>query len=186
MADAVIDLTNVSDTASESGSENGSSLSDEVQVPPALEDTGREQLRVAIDNVPEDRLRAIVKELVDSAPAVEAAMMQKLVATKKPKKRAAVEVLPRWEVCMHCEEEYDASTRRRTGECRYHSGDLEVDEDSFVDWDEDCHGPMDTPAKRRAWPENFIWNCCDADGRSEGCEDAKHVPGGHRKTRARY
>jgi hypothetical protein len=56
------------------------------------------------------------------------------------------------------------------------SGKLKVDYASFVDWDEDCHGPMDSRSNRREYPENFKWTCCGEDGRSEGCQDNEHIP----------
>ena len=55
------------------------------------------------------------------------------------------------------------------------SGELEVREESFVDWDE-CHGPMDTPANRRSYPENFQWTCCDNTALSSGCVRREHRP----------
>lgn len=67
-------------------------------------------------------------------------------------------------------------------------GDLEVNEEAFVDWDEDCHGPMDTSENRRQWPENFTWSCCEEDGTAEGCEVGEHEPeqAQDRRKRARY
>ena len=56
------------------------------------------------------------------------------------------------------------------------SGELEILEENFVDWDEACHGPMDTPANRRTYPENFQWTCCDKNGLSSGCVRGEHRP----------
>lgn len=53
-------------------------------------------------------------------------------------------------------------------------GELEVDEDSFADWDESCHGPMDTRENRNSFPENFIWSCCDEPSFGEGCVNGEH------------
>ena len=53
---------------------------------------------------------------------------------------------------------------------KYHYGECECDEELFVDWDEDCHGPMDTPDNRKDYPENFVWSCCgESLGESDGC-----------------
>ena len=53
---------------------------------------------------------------------------------------------------------------------KHHSGTCECDEDSFVDWDEDCHGLMDTRENRKEYPENFVWTCCgEYLTESEGC-----------------
>jgi hypothetical protein len=54
-------------------------------------------------------------------------------------------------------------------------GSLKVDYTMFVDWDEDCHGPMDTRSNRRDYPENFKWDCCYEDGTMEGCREHKHT-----------
>ena len=53
----------------------------------------------------------------------------------------------------------------------YHPGSLDVDWDAdfWADWDEDCHGVIDTRSRRKEYPEGFIWSCCDQDGSSNGC-----------------
>jgi hypothetical protein len=52
--------------------------------------------------------------------------------------------------------------------------DLDYNNDSWADWDEDCHGPMDTPSNRREYPEGFSWSCCKEAGDSVGCQDTTH------------
>ncbi|KAI0671553.1 hypothetical protein C8Q78DRAFT_972915 [Trametes maxima] len=91
-----------------------------------------------------------------------------------PHQRAAM--ASRWVTCTNCDEEYDVGAERDPEECRYHTGDLEVDEEAFVDWDEDVHGPMDTRSNRKEFPENFTWSCCDRDGTQAGCVFAVHEP----------
>lgn len=65
------------------------------------------------------------------------------------------------------------------------TGRLEADEAKFVDWDEDVHGPMDTPQNRRDYPENFTWSCCKDEVESDGCRAGIHEGGGSGKKRAR-
>lgn len=64
---------------------------------------------------------------------------------------------------------------------RYHPGEAECDFDSFEDWDERCHGPMDSKVNRRQFPESFLWSCCGGALNSRGCEARKpgepRVPG---------
>ncbi|GIQ88002.1 hypothetical protein KIPB_010158 [Kipferlia bialata] len=54
----------------------------------------------------------------------------------------------------------------------YHPGELEIDYESetWYDWDEDCHGRMDTQSNRREYPDGFVWSCCGESGEAEGCE----------------
>ena len=53
----------------------------------------------------------------------------------------------------------------------HHPGDLEIDYDSGVwdDWDERCHGPIDSQSNRREYPDGFVWSCCDKQGDEGGC-----------------
>jgi hypothetical protein len=57
----------------------------------------------------------------------------------------------------------------------HHPGKAFCDEDAFEDWDESCHGRMDTKANRREYPECFLWNCCGCTLTSRGC--VARVPG---------
>jgi len=173
------------------------------------------QTKVAIANTPEIRLREVLAELADANPAVAIALFSKLVIVdgvrvedapevgsgptrtdgessdvEHPNVAGALKLAPklvqRWEVCEHCDQEYDVGIPNEHGECLYHDGDLECNYDAFEDWDERCHGPMDSSANRREYPENFVWNCCDGDGTTEGCIEDVHKPGGSRKKRARH
>lgn len=70
------------------------------------------------------------------------------------------------------EGEQDESESDSEDEFDYHPGELEVDyeSDTWADHDERCHGPIDTKAHRREYPEGFKWSCCDAAGDEPGCE----------------
>jgi hypothetical protein len=65
----------------------------------------------------------------------------------------------------------------------YLIGEMEVDEEKFDDWDEGCHGPIDTEHTRKEFPENFSWTCCNSDGTTEGCVTGHHSPAVHKKQR---
>jgi hypothetical protein len=80
--------------------------------------SAKTQLQDAIASVSETRLRAIIAKLALSNPAIENALIPELVATK-PKRKHAVS---RWEMCAHCDEEFDVSEERDEEECVYHSG----------------------------------------------------------------
>ncbi|KDQ59083.1 hypothetical protein JAAARDRAFT_651962 [Jaapia argillacea MUCL 33604] len=195
----VIDLTLLTDSSDESEvdeeeSDSGTMESSQYAEEP-LDGPHREQLHVAIGAVPELRLRELVTRLCDHVPTVERAFFKELVVVRELEDEVAEEVkkygnrkrvrevAPLWEPCANCEEEFDTNEEREEGECEFHPGDLEVDEASFVDWDEDCHGPMDTPSNRRSFPENFTWSCCEADGTTAGCVRGEHIPQGGRKKR---
>lgn len=48
------------------------------------------------------------------------------------------------------------------------------DEDTWADWDENCHGIMDSKQSREEWPDGFIWDCCEARGSAPGCTKGHH------------
>ncbi|KAK0494021.1 hypothetical protein EDD18DRAFT_1177119 [Armillaria luteobubalina] len=151
----VIDLTELTDSSdddedlgatqdeTQSSSEDESGSSEGSEV--AVDATSRAALHQAIASIPETHLRQVISNLVDSVPAVEQAMTRELVSFD-PRTRA---VTPRWEICEN-----------------------KVDKASFVDWDENCHGPMDTLANRQ-------------DTESEGCVTQEHMPAVPRKRQRR-
>ena len=70
----------------------------------------------------------------------------------------------------------DSSDPELEDEEKCHPGELEPDfsGDGWADWDEDCHGPIDSNSNRKDYPENFKWSCCGAVGTyAEGCEEAE-------------
>ncbi|KDQ14367.1 hypothetical protein BOTBODRAFT_174851 [Botryobasidium botryosum FD-172 SS1] len=173
-----IDLT--ADTDSTPSSRAGSE-------PPLSDAALLAHLNAAISTVPEVRLREILTNVVGRVPAFARALFSELVTTvpDEPDQESDSEYVPRWEICVNCDKEYDAGEEREEGECVYHSGSLQVEYDRFEDWDERCHGPMDSSANRRDYPENFSWTCCGEDGTDEGCEEDEHEPGGMLKKRQR-
>ena len=59
-----------------------------------------------------------------------------------------------------------------------HAGDLEIDYESSTwdDWDENCHGTMDTEDNQEEYPEGFVWSCCNKTGEKRGCRQSVHRP----------
>ena len=55
------------------------------------------------------------------------------------------------------------------------SEEAEPDDEAFADHDENCHGPIDSSENREAYPEYFIYTCCDQNMLSEGCKTGRHV-----------
>ncbi|KAF7773193.1 hypothetical protein Agabi119p4_5360 [Agaricus bisporus var. burnettii] len=188
----IIDLTILSSdsSASEDGGDdddptNGTTslyenTSDTSEVEIQLNQDTRLQLKNVINTISAVRLRQLLIDLVDTEQAVEIALTRELITLN----RETHKIVPRWETCQNCGEDYDTNTKRELDECEYHPGELEVDEDGFADHDEDVHGPMDTEENRAAFPENFIWTCCDATGNGQGCVQGDHQPStGSRKRR---
>lgn len=54
------------------------------------------------------------------------------------------------------------------------TGDKEADYESDIwcDWDERCHGDIEDQGD--AFPEGFIYSCCEKAGDSEGCRVGRH------------
>ncbi|KAH7384146.1 hypothetical protein DE146DRAFT_739771 [Phaeosphaeria sp. MPI-PUGE-AT-0046c] len=77
--------------------------------------------------------------------------------------------------CIQCEQLFDVTSNTKVS-CVWHTGDLEVIEDSDVwaDHDEACHGPMNTEANQQDFPDAFYWDCCDRGGDQPGCEVDVH------------
>lgn len=127
MAD-VIDLT-LSDNSNDSdehsdaddndaGHDDASGSDHESELELNMDDAARAQLQTAIANCPVGRLREVVARLALTVPAVEAAFAQELLGVA----RGTVQVIPRYGLCVHCGEEYDAREEREQGECVFHPG----------------------------------------------------------------
>ncbi|KAF8879310.1 hypothetical protein CPB84DRAFT_1852126 [Gymnopilus junonius] len=183
----VIDLTGLSDSSESEGDHEVDEIdgneelsdveSDDSEIEITLNENTRSQLQKAIATVSESRLRELLSILVESEITIEAALTRELVTLK----RGTQDIVPRWEMCANCEEEYDTNTFREDGECIFHRGRLFPQEEGFEDWDEYVHGPMDTLENRKEFPENFHWTCCDKNGTSEGCVKGQHKPAVARK-----
>lgn len=126
----VIDLTGLTDSSDsgsevgreevemddqEGGSEDGSDAS-EIEI--TLNEETRSQLQSAISTVSETRLRHLLKTLVETDITVEAALTRELVTLK----RGTQKIVPRWETCGNCDEEFDINTIREDTECSFHPG----------------------------------------------------------------
>ena len=53
--------------------------------------------------------------------------------------------------------------------------EIDYDADTWIDWDEGPHGPMDREDNRVNYPEGFKHECCGGDGTTEGCQVGPHV-----------
>ena len=104
--------------------------------------------------------------------------------TTSPAKKSRKRKSSNHVVCAHCDEVFDTEDNDDDEACTYHDGMMEPDEDAFVDWDERCHGDIHSTEIKEAYPENYIWDCCDAAGDEEGCETGVHVEReGHKRSR---
>ncbi|KAF7327394.1 hypothetical protein MKEN_00317100 [Mycena kentingensis (nom. inval.)] len=164
--DDIIDLT--ADGDHDSDEDGGGEEGDEQQYSLA-------ELKAAISTAPETALRLALARLASKNTAVRRALAKELLTSGSTASGTSVRVIPRWETCENCSESYDVNTAGAE-DCVFHPGDLECEYDRFVDWDEDCHGPMDSRANRRDYPENFTWSCCDADGTASGASPINSPP----------
>ncbi|KAF2264845.1 hypothetical protein CC78DRAFT_494649 [Lojkania enalia] len=102
----------------------------------------------------------------------------------KPQKRKREYVDQRFQICQQCEEEYDVTLNCKSS-CVYHDCELEIDYEASTwwDWDERCHGLMDSKENREIHPEGFIWSCCEEEGTARGCMVGRHRPVDPKKPR---
>lgn len=100
--DSVIDLTGTSDHENE-----------------AIDDVSVTQLHIAIATVPEIRLREVVAKLVDEDRTIQRAVFAQLVTATRQTRA----VVPRYEICANCGDEFDVSDDREEDECTYHPGE---------------------------------------------------------------
>jgi hypothetical protein len=103
------------DDEGDSGSEHDSESS-EIEI--TLNAETRAQLQTAIATVSETRLRRVLKALVETEVMVEALLTRELVTLK----RGTQDIVPRWESCANCNEEFDVNTLREQTECIFHPG----------------------------------------------------------------
>ncbi|ROW11888.1 hypothetical protein VPNG_04988 [Cytospora leucostoma] len=134
-----------------------------------------------IQRASEDELRAIVLALCKDSRTERRVLaylgkLRKLKhaqASSGTKRKATEEVF----ICVRCNEAFSEDTNHRKA-CTYHDGYLEIDEedinDVWADWDERCHGTMDTDENREKYPNGFAWDCCDKEGTAPGCTKGHH------------
>ena len=142
----VIDLTGLSDSSSsdlgdddrQRGGSDGdeddrSSTSSGFEI--TLDETTRVRLHDAISTVGEERLRRVVHALANTVPAAEEALIRELITLKRKVRDEdgneeslngngvpAAVVVPRWETCGNCGEEFDVGGVRGDEECAFHPG----------------------------------------------------------------
>lgn len=104
------------DGSDDGSSEDGDSDTSEIEL--HLSEETRTQLRRALASVSEARLRGILDSLIETDQAVEVALTRELITVKREGKK----VVPRWTLCVNCEEEYDVNTTQEEDECVFHPG----------------------------------------------------------------
>lgn len=143
------------------------------------------QLAVALAGLTKTRLHDVVSSLAASDRTIEAALEKALLVADVPspdvpsrKRKSSAPhpkrpAKPRYLVCQQCEADFDV-TKNNPEACRWHPGECEPDYESdfWADHDENCHGIIST--LRDEYPEGFIYDCCEEDGTSKGCEVGRH------------
>jgi hypothetical protein len=149
----------------------------------------------AIDLASAETLRRILKNVYGAVPNVKQTLEEALLAVegnggegpdcgKNLKKRyssfdlatgANKRLRPRYVSCEQCRKEFDV-TKNHDKACFWHEGYLEINHEhnTWDDWEEETRGDHDTDENREEYPEGFTWNCCDKDGRGEGCMTTAH------------
>ncbi|KAJ3521682.1 hypothetical protein NM208_g13182 [Fusarium decemcellulare] len=128
-------------------------------------------------NAPEQQIRAILLALCEDQKVRRHALehyeaLQAAASSETSLKRKAKDDLF---VCVQCGEAFTNDENHKEA-CCYHWGELEPDYDSmrWADHDERCHGTIDSDEMREAYPDGFIWNCCDELGDTTGCTLGRH------------
>ena len=146
------------------------------------------QLAAALACLTKARLHDVVSDLAASDRAVEAALEKILLVAVAStseipsQKRKADETTapnpkrpakPRFLICQQCEADFDV-TENSSEACRWHPGECEPDYESdfWADHDERCHGIIADLGNE--FPEGFIYDCCEKNGTSKGCEVGRH------------
>ncbi|KAI4818574.1 hypothetical protein E4T44_06545 [Aureobasidium sp. EXF-8845] len=141
----------------------------------------RTALNYAIDHTTLSRLQSLLKNVCDASfearALVEAQLIAEPTTTMTRNQELATDTgvkRQRYAMCENCKEEFD-TTNNTEDDCQYHDGELEVDWDSdtWVDWDQRCHGTIDTDFFDE-YPEGFRWECCGAVGNEDGCQIKPH------------
>jgi len=53
-----------------------------------------------------------------------------------------------------------------------------MDEEASIweEWEDWRDGDMFNPSNKEAYPEGFVYPCCNRSGEAEGCKVGRHVP----------
>ncbi|GIZ49415.1 hypothetical protein CKM354_001244500 [Cercospora kikuchii] len=147
----------------------------------------------AIHGSTQDRVYTLLLEIVTTIPAAKALAEERLLLPIEAKDRSVAEAeaeastqekqpitsLKRkaYEICKNCNAEYQVNDNRK-GDCVYHDGNKEVndDADTWADHDENVHGHPEDLMSDSTYEEGFIWDCCDETGSADGCVVSKHEP----------
>ncbi|KAK3495013.1 uncharacterized protein B0T23DRAFT_336379 [Neurospora hispaniola] len=141
-----------------------------------------EKLIEAIASADESTLRAVLRGLCAEREVAQLISkhlyeVNKLNAAKGGSSGSKRKATSPVHICIQCGQAFEEDDNKK--ECRYHSEDMEFDENSstWYDWNEDCHGYMDSEENRRN-PDllgGFVYPCCDkrAD-EAEGCKLGYH------------
>jgi len=127
----VIDLTSLSDSDEENpktqgddsdndDSERASEGTEDSEIEITLNAETRAQLQKAIATISEARLRRLLTQLVETDTTIEATLSRELLTLG----RRSQNVVPRWETCANCNEEYDINVSQLTPSCVFHLGEL--------------------------------------------------------------
>ncbi|KAI0019717.1 hypothetical protein F4780DRAFT_780210 [Xylariomycetidae sp. FL0641] len=135
-----------------------------------------------IAQAPDATARAVLKALCHDLDIQKRALvyLDRIEATQKQvpnddpanrKRKAESEI----HLCVQCENPFYEEDNHSKA-CEFHEGELECDPYSgeWADWDENCHGDLDTPYNREEYPNGFTWTCCEKRGSDSPCTRGRH------------
>ncbi|THW03032.1 hypothetical protein D6D24_10743 [Aureobasidium pullulans] len=135
------------------------------------------ELKYCFQNVSAERLRSLLDTICDVSDETRAIFEQELLTQEQSATlRKTKPGQPRYLKCENCEKEFDV-TENIKDSCNYHEGELETNDDFWVDddqYDHDPSYPLESEYHRKTFPEGFIWDCCDEQLDAPGCIVQKH------------
>ncbi|KAF5519090.1 hypothetical protein CGCA056_v010061 [Colletotrichum aenigma] len=89
-------------------------------------------------------------------------------------------------ICLQCDEIF-TEDQNQLGACWYHSGELELMDESAIDREpaEMALYDLDTEPIRARHPEAFRWCCCRETGKARGCTPGRHESNPDRSKKGR-
>ena len=140
-------------------------------------------LQTAIEHLTLDRLHTVLYKALEESPKARSVFEREILVLPSPDpgddedavaaKRKMERKRPRFEICKWCKTEFDI-TDNPSDACKHHTGELKINERVRQHLDGMEDGPFNMDEMREDYPDDPMWNCCQADVDDEGCKTTAH------------